>query len=75
MIVSGTQQSDSVIHVYVSILPKTPLPSRLSHNVEQSSMCYTDSFIVLFHIQNNPTRKLTVLFHFIDEKTEADIKK
>ena len=25
---------------YVSILPQTPLPSRL-HNIEQSSMCYT----------------------------------
>ena len=28
------------IHIHVSILPQTPLPSRL-HNIEQSSMCYT----------------------------------
>ena len=43
----------------------------LSHKIEQSSMCYTDSFFLLLHIHNNPIRKLTVLFHFIDEKTEA----
>ena len=30
---------------YTSILPQTPLPSRLPHNIEQSSLCYTaDSF-------------------------------
>ena len=29
MIVSGTQQSDSAVHIHVSILPQTPLPSRL----------------------------------------------
>ena len=41
MIVSGAQQSDSAIHIHVSILPQTPLPSRLLHNIEQSSLCYT----------------------------------
>ena len=41
VIVSGTQQSDSAVHMYVSILPQTPLPSRLPHNTEQSSLCYT----------------------------------
>ena len=41
VIVSGTQQSDSVVHIHVSILPQTPLPSRLPHNIEQSSQCYT----------------------------------
>ena len=40
VIVSGAQQSDSAIHVYVSILPKTSLPSRLSHNIKQSSLYY-----------------------------------
>ena len=29
VIVSGDQQRDSVIHIYASILPQTPLPSRL----------------------------------------------
>ena len=37
VIVSGAQQSDSAIHIHVSILPQTPLPSRLPHNIEQSS--------------------------------------
>ena len=41
VIISGAQQSDSVIHIRVSILPQTPLPCRLPHNTEQSSLCYT----------------------------------
>ena len=39
--VSGVQQSDSVIHIHVSILFQILLPSRLLHNIEQSSLCYT----------------------------------
>ena len=39
--VSGGQQRDSAILTHVSILPQTPLPSRLPHNIEQSSLCYT----------------------------------
>ena len=41
MIVSGGQQRDSAIHIYVSILLQIPLPSSLAHNIEQSSLCYT----------------------------------
>ena len=41
VIVSGGQQKDSTKHMHVSILSQTPLPSRLPHNIEQSSMCYT----------------------------------
>ena len=37
VIVSGEQGRDLVIHIHVSILPQTPLPSRLPHNTEQSS--------------------------------------
>ena len=37
MIVLGGQQRASAIHIHVSILPQTPLPSRLQRNVEQSS--------------------------------------
>ena len=33
-------QRDSAIHICVSILPQTPLLSRLPYNIEQSSMCY-----------------------------------
>ena len=38
MIVSGEQQERNV-----SSLPQTPLPSRLPHNTEQSTLCYTVS--------------------------------
>ena len=40
VIVSGEQQRDSATHMdtHVSILPQTPLPSRMPHNTEQSSM-------------------------------------
>ena len=41
LVVSGGQQRDSAIKIHVSILPQTPLPSKLPHNIEQSSLCYT----------------------------------
>ena len=41
MIVSGAQQSNSAIVILVPILPQTPLPSRLPHNILQNSLCYT----------------------------------
>ena len=41
LIVSDEQWRDSAIHIHVSILPQTPLPSRLPHNTDQSSICYT----------------------------------
>ena len=40
VIVSGEQGRDSAIQIHVSILPPTPIPSRLPHNIERSSMCY-----------------------------------
>ena len=39
--VLGAQQRDSAIYTHVSILLQTPLPSRLPHHTEQSSLCYT----------------------------------
>ena len=41
MVVSGGQQGNSAlyIYIYVPILLKTPLPARLLHNIEQSSLC------------------------------------
>ena len=30
------------MHIHVLILPQTPLPFRLPHNTEQSSMCYRE---------------------------------
>ena len=41
MIVSGEQPRDSATHIHVSTLPQTPLPSRLPHHIEQSSLRYT----------------------------------
>ena len=38
---SDGQQRDSAIHIHVSILPQTPLPSRLPHHSKKSSLCYT----------------------------------
>ena len=40
VLVSGVQQSDSVIHIHVSILFQILLPIRLLQNIEQSSLCY-----------------------------------
>ena len=41
VIASGGQQRDSAIHIRVSTLPQTPLPSRLPHDTEQSSLSFT----------------------------------
>ena len=41
VLVSGIEQSDSVIHIHVSILFQILFPVRLLQNVEQSSLCYT----------------------------------
>ena len=41
VIISGEQWRDSAIHIPVSILPQTPLPFWLPHNIEQSSLCCT----------------------------------
>ena len=41
MLVSGVEQSDSVIHMHVSVLFQILFPFRLLQNTEQSSLCYT----------------------------------
>ena len=41
MLVSGVQQSDSVIYIHISILYQILFPFRLSQSIEQSSLCYT----------------------------------
>ena len=45
VIISREQQSGLVIHIHVSILLQTPLPSTLPHNIEQSS--YSKSLLVI----------------------------
>ena len=37
VIISGEQGRDSATHIQGSVLPQIPLPSRLPHNIEQSS--------------------------------------
>ena len=46
VIVSGVEQSDSVIHMHVSILFQVLFPFRLLHNIEQSSLCYIVEVLV-----------------------------
>ena len=41
VLASGVQQSDSVIHINVSILFRILFPFRLLQNTEQHSLCYT----------------------------------
>jgi len=41
VIISRGHRRDSAVHIHISILPQTPLPSRLSQNIEQSSLCST----------------------------------
>ena len=41
MLVSGVQQSDSVIHIHVSILFQILVPFRLLQSIEQMSLCCT----------------------------------
>ena len=41
VIVSGVQQSDSIIHIHVSILFQNLFTFRLIHNINQRSLCYT----------------------------------
>ena len=43
VLVSGVQQSDSVIHIHISILLQVLFPFRLLLNIEQSSLCYAVS--------------------------------
>ena len=41
VLVSGVQQSDSVIHIHVSILFQILFPFRLLQNTKQRPLCYT----------------------------------
>ena len=41
VLVSATQQSDSVTHIHVSILFQIIFPFGLLQSIEQNSLCYT----------------------------------
>ena len=65
MIVLGEEWRDSVIHIHVSILPQTPLPSRLPYNIKKSSLCYTEapSTRLLNTLQGSVLLYYTTLIH------------
>ena len=48
MIVTGEQRRHLVVHIHVPTLLQTSLPSRLPHNIEQSSLCYPEGSCWLF---------------------------
>ena len=47
MIVLDGQGGDSATHIHVPFLPQAPLPSRLAHKVEQNSVLYGGSLLVI----------------------------
>ena len=51
VIVSGGQQRHSAMHIHASILPQTPLPSRLPPSIELSSMCYIQLSLLFIHFK------------------------
>ena len=51
-IVPGGQQRDSATHIHVSILPQTPLPSRLPHNTAGFPVPYS-RFLLVTHFKYN----------------------
>ena len=55
MLVSSVPQSDSVVHVHVSILLQILFPHRLLQNTEQSSLCYIydGSLLVTYFIYSS----------------------
>ena len=63
VMLSGEQGRDSDIHIQVSILPQIPLPSKLPHNIEQSSLCYA----------MHPCW-LSILHSFLGSKTKHVVK-
>ena len=46
--VSGVHHSDSAVHIHVSILPPTPLTSRLPYNIEQS---FPVLYLLIIHLK------------------------
>ena len=49
VLVSGVQQSDSVVQIYVSLLFQTLFPFRLLQSTEQSSLCYTAGLLLVIY--------------------------
>ena len=59
MIVSGEQQRNLAIHIHGFILPQTPLPSSLPHNIELSP----SRFLLVIYFKYNSV-EYTFFFFF-----------
>ena len=74
VIVSGEQWRDSAIHTDVSILPQTPLPSRLPHDTDP---CATQWALLVIHFEYSSVYRqpwmcslsLWVSFCFVSKST------
>ena len=80
LIVSGLQQSNSVIHIHVSILFQILFPFRLLHNIEQGSLCYAVGPCLLSILNIAVctfffnTQKSLAFLYTNSEKSEREIK-
>ena len=64
VIISDEQQRDSAICIHgYALSPNHPLPCRLLHNIEQSSLCYTISpcWLSILNIAVCPCQSQTLL--------------
>ena len=61
MLVSGVQQSDLVLHTYISISYQILFPYRLLQNIEYSSLCYTVGTCWLSILETQPRILCTVI--------------
>ena len=52
VIISGIQQNDSATHIYISILPQTPFPSKVPYKVLSASIW----FVLVNHTKQETLR-------------------
>ena len=77
VIVPGGPQRDSATHIHVCILPQTPLPSRLPHNIEQEfHVLYNRSLLVIhFKYSSVYIWVFLPLFFFTIEQNKCSFSK
>ena len=72
----GVQWRDSAIYTHVFILPQTPFLSRLPHNIEHSSRCYTvgpySCLLIFDYILDFINNTLYRLYSFMFPRMSAD---
>ena len=55
----------SAIHIQVSILHQTPLPSWLPDQIDQSSLCYIVGRLLVFHFSTSNSLKRAYIAYFL----------